>query len=147
LGVVGFEKAKGFENENPAVEEAEKGEGVVELGAELEANGNAGVVEAEDREEEEEEDGKRVFEVENGEADDDVPNWDKPVPADEAVVPNRVEPKPEVAAVDEVVPNRGESEVGAAEDDVVPNRRGLDLGAEDDIVLDSEGGELHGEEE
>jgi hypothetical protein len=50
---VGFEKAEGFENENPAVEEAEKGEGVVELGAELEANGNAGVVEAEDTEEEE----------------------------------------------------------------------------------------------
>jgi hypothetical protein len=103
---MGFEKDEGFENENPAVEEAEKGEGVVELGAELEANGNARVVEAEDTEEEEEE-GKRVFEVENGEADDDVSNWDKPVLADEAVVPNRVEPKLEVAAVDEVVPNRG----------------------------------------
>lgn len=104
-----FEKAKAVENES-SVEEAKKGEAVVEL----EANGNAGGVE-----------------VENGEVDDDVPNRDKPVLADEAVVSNRVELKLEVAAVDDVVPNRDEPEVGAAEDDVVQNRDGPEVGAAD----------------
>jgi len=118
---VGFEKAEAVESESP-VEEAEKGEAVVELEAELGANGNAGGVEAE-----------------NGEVDDDVPNRDKPVLADEAVVPNRVEPKPEVAAADGVVPNRDEPEVGAAEDDVVPNRDEPEVGATEDGVVPNKG--------